>query len=474
MQEDPPVSNRTRILFAVVGICACLIGALCAELTFGRMRAAARLQRYHAASLLYITDPQTTRETVQVPAAAPPDDSELQRRLDGQGALSGDVQVSLTWNNNNDLDLSCMDPYGEMIDGYNQSSRSGGVLDVDMNPTDDRLMTPEAIVKLRGREINSRAHRTSYANEQQPAPVENLVWAHDAPVGHYKVFVHQFCNKERVEQTPFWVIVRVHGQVHRIAGVMGREDFAENLVDPRLVYEFDVGPKSAAATPPKQVVAAPVAPPPPRIVTHVGYSLNHIDYAVLIASLWGALAGLLPIALLYAQRAYLRYPIWSGEQDLIVALGGPVTGFTAALIGQLLFSLLGSAFAPNAFNVLFVLGWTLLGGLFGVGLSLYTPNVPRIAAPITGALSALVGSLIFLLLGRHGADLAGHLLSASLIGGSIGALVALPEREREPEPEPAPPLAPRATYEVQPPFIVRGTSTRKVGGLRQTDRRSGL
>src|SRR5690349_9156642 len=111
MPEDAPVSNRTRILFALAGVFACFIGALCAELVFRPMHAAQLMSRYHAASLLFITDPETTRQTIQ-PPPPPPDDSELQRRLDLVGATSGDVQISLAWNNNNDLDLSCQDPNG--------------------------------------------------------------------------------------------------------------------------------------------------------------------------------------------------------------------------------------------------------------------------------------------------------------------------------------------------------------------------
>jgi hypothetical protein len=470
MQEDRPVSQRTRLLFALAGIVTCLAAALLAELTLGRMNAGALLRRGHAASLLFATAPETTRRTVQ-DAAPAPTDAEVQRRLDLAGAQSGDVQISLAWNNNNDLDLSCQEPDGEMIDGYNQSSRSGGVLDVDMNPTDDSLLTDAARIKILARESHLRAHRTSYANEYQPAPVENLVWAHNAPSGHYKVFVHQFCNKERVERTPFWIVVRVRGDVHRISGSVGREDFAEQLIDPKLVYEFDVAPaKPNAIAGPRPIRPAPApAPPPPRVVTRTAYSLGPLSLALLSAGLWGGLLGLLPIGLLLAQRAYLKLPAVYGEDDLIVAIGGPITGFLAVMLGQLALSLAASTVRPEALPILFVTAWTLAGGLFGFVLALYTPNVPRVGGLAAGAISALAGSALFLPLAAGHLDLAGRLITAALIGAAIGALVALPERERTPERAPDPPPAPpRATFETQPPFIVRGTRTSKVGGLRQT------
>lgn len=460
MWKAPPVSNRTRFLFATVGVMTCLIGALCAEWALGRMNGGALLRRYHLASLLFITDPETTQRTIQ-PPPPPQDVQELQRRLDLVGAQTGEVQVSLAWNNLNDLDLSCLDPNGEMIDGYNQSSRSGGVLDVDMNVTPDYLLTPEANANV-PRNANTRFHRTDVSNE----PVENLVWRNNAPVGHYKVFVHQFCNKEQVAQTPYWVVVRVRGTVHKIAGVMGRDDFAEQLVKPKLVYEFDVpAAKEPLAAPPVAKPRPAAPPPPPRIITHTGYGLSHLGFGLLVAGVWGVLAGLLPIALLAAQRLYLRQPAIYGREDLIVGFGGPATGFIAAVIAQLILALIGSALSPGAFPVLFVFCWILLGGLFGSILSIYTPNVSRFGALVAGSLASFAGSTLFLLLAANHMDAIGRILTASLIGGAIGALIALPEREREPDPEPE---TPRSAYEIQPPFIVHGTRTRKVGGLRQT------
>jgi subtilisin family serine protease len=82
---------------------------------------------------------------------------------------SGDVQVLLSWNNYNDLDLACMDPNGEVVWFKNRRVTSGGRLEIDMNvdPNDS------------------------------PAPIENIYWPQDgAPLGNYEVFIWLYKQHE--------------------------------------------------------------------------------------------------------------------------------------------------------------------------------------------------------------------------------------------------------------------------------------
>jgi len=62
-----------------------------------------------------------------------PAKEDIIERLKDVKAGSGDIQLSLAWDNYNDLDLSCTEPDGTVIDFEHRRSPSGGNLDVDMN-----------------------------------------------------------------------------------------------------------------------------------------------------------------------------------------------------------------------------------------------------------------------------------------------------------------------------------------------------
>lgn len=135
---------------------------------------------------------------------------DLQERLAVAGAGSGEVQISLMWNNINDLDLHCEDPNGELIYFRHRLSRSGGRLDVDRNasaPLTDR-------------------------------PVENIYWAQGrAPAGTYRVFVHHYRNYGAPDPTSFLVRIITRGQVMQFTGSVSlgspRKPIHEFVLEPR-------------------------------------------------------------------------------------------------------------------------------------------------------------------------------------------------------------------------------------------------
>lgn len=98
---------------------------------------------------------------------------------------TGDVQITLQWNTNADLDLHVVDPYGEEINFSHRAAASGGQLDVDSN----------------------------YPCGQNLYYVENVFWPSGrAPSGTYRVYVDEFdlCGASR----PTWTLTaRVDGQV---------------------------------------------------------------------------------------------------------------------------------------------------------------------------------------------------------------------------------------------------------------------
>jgi hypothetical protein len=141
-------------------------------------------------------------------------------RLQRAGAKTGDVQISLIWDNFNDLDLHIITPKGETIFFGHRRSRCRGLLDVDMNA--GRGMTRE--------------------------PVENIYWAKGkAPTGKFKVYVHHYRNHGDPDPTPFELRVLVDGETKVIRG---ETSFGERR---KLAYEFTrtgPGPASIAAPSP--------------------------------------------------------------------------------------------------------------------------------------------------------------------------------------------------------------------------------
>lgn len=104
------------------------------------------------------------------------------------GSLEGDLRVSLSWFNADDLDLSLTEPTGETITYGHRRSKSGGQLDLDMNGLDKHSETE---------------------------PVENIVYKnrHQMAKGIYKVKVNQF-SRRRTTDVGFILQVEYDGQIH--------------------------------------------------------------------------------------------------------------------------------------------------------------------------------------------------------------------------------------------------------------------
>jgi hypothetical protein len=129
------------------------------------------------------TPPGVAAAAVNVPEAAA-----LERRLGEVSAKGGDIQISLSWHNYNDLDLHCVDPAGEEIFfGHRLSLRTGGVLDVDQNAGPPYNMSP----------------------------VENIYWPFgSAPSGLYRIFVVYYAPHSGIDASSFMVRTVVRGQTN--------------------------------------------------------------------------------------------------------------------------------------------------------------------------------------------------------------------------------------------------------------------
>eukprot|EP00315_Gephyrocapsa_oceanica_P002691 CAMPEP_0185317098 /NCGR_PEP_ID=MMETSP1363-20130426/45903_1 /TAXON_ID=38817 /ORGANISM="Gephyrocapsa oceanica, Strain RCC1303" /LENGTH=747 /DNA_ID=CAMNT_0027915341 /DNA_START=172 /DNA_END=2415 /DNA_ORIENTATION=+ len=125
---------------------------------------------------------------------------ELAERLIREGARSGDVRISLMWNDYSDLDLHIVAPGGERIFYGHRRSACGGWLDVDAN-----VVWARATAK----------------------PVENVFWPEGgAPSGEYKVIVQSYRDRSGAggnsgSGSRFEGEVVVNGVATRFSGIAG-------------------------------------------------------------------------------------------------------------------------------------------------------------------------------------------------------------------------------------------------------------
>lgn len=100
---------------------------------------------------------------------------------------TGDIQVTLRWHADGDVDLEVTDPFGDTVAYYNPAVASGGFLDVDSN--------------------------VSVCGLNAPPAVENIVWSEgDAVDGTYTVRVREYdlCTPG---VSPTWQLVSKVGGV---------------------------------------------------------------------------------------------------------------------------------------------------------------------------------------------------------------------------------------------------------------------
>ena len=98
---------------------------------------------------------------------------DFEERLQLAEANSGDLQISLMWDNKNDFNLLVVSPSGEIVHPRNRESQDGGILDVEMNQKGSTRV-----------------------------PVENAYWPEKkTPNGTYYVYVHFYKEHELFKRT---------------------------------------------------------------------------------------------------------------------------------------------------------------------------------------------------------------------------------------------------------------------------------
>jgi subtilisin family serine protease len=115
---------------------------------------------------------------------------------------TGDVQVMLSWNNYNDLDLVCIDPNNEPVWFKNKLSRSGGLLEIDMN--------------------------VDYPDRSNP--IENIYWPKGkAPFGRFSVYLIYYAQHVNINETQYVITVKYGSSTKTFSGSIRKQDISKPI-----------------------------------------------------------------------------------------------------------------------------------------------------------------------------------------------------------------------------------------------------
>lgn len=307
----------------------------------------------------------------------------MQQVTTERGAHQGAIKIGLLWRNINDLDLHCIDPSGEEISYQHKASRSGGELDIDCN-------------------VNP-----PYRNPG----AEHIYWKEGSvPEGTYKVFVNHYNNKGGSDPTPFEVEILVEDRIFKLAGSLQPQQNSE-------MREFTIS-KGSNST----------------LIHDSGALREQFDWKALFAvGFWGALLAIpLAGALVMGQNALQHRALLQAKQRTIVLRGGLIAGFVSGFVSQYFFASLAQK-AGFATSALFLgagqtVGWIVLGGLLGLAMTFFIPNLPRRFAIPGGVIGGLIGGLAFVLANRLAGDVTARAIGAASVGFGIGAMIAIAEK----------------------------------------------
>ncbi|MBY0455744.1 MAG: VWA domain-containing protein, partial [Gemmataceae bacterium] len=176
----------------------------------------------------------------------------------------------------------------------------------------------------------------------------------------------------------------------------------------------------------KQEVVAPELKVVKAVQAEDAVAAADAGQLVVAVAVWtGAIAALVCLFLVGGQHHYLRGSLPSGGGIAAGLVGGLVVGLIGGAAGQGLFLL-----APDSsvLTIIFrVMGWTLLGALAGVGLSLFVPNLKTVYGLAGGAVGGAAGAVGFIVVTDAANAFLGRLAGGLLLGLCIGLMIAFVE-----------------------------------------------
>jgi hypothetical protein len=192
--------------------------------------------------------------------APPVNAAQIDRRLtDAAAATGGELEISLAWNTLTDLDLEVRDPTGELTWAEHRRSASGGVQDVDANPTpltpegerrylagqipgaENVIPVPDFMIDLPEGipELDWQGSDWKAPSRYTRAPVEHIYFAR-APKGTYTVYASCFWWREPDRNPlPCTILVRSRGKVlYQVSGLLGPANYVADGARPIQVCQF--------------------------------------------------------------------------------------------------------------------------------------------------------------------------------------------------------------------------------------------
>jgi Ca-activated chloride channel homolog len=163
-----------------------------------------------------------------------------------------------------------------------------------------------------------------------------------------------------------------------------------------------------------------------RSLVESGPTSGSLARRVLRVAGWTALVALgLSLALIVGQNLHLRRRFLTLREGVPASAGALSAGLLAGAAGQMVFSpLASSSFLQSAGTLL---GWGVLGALVGRGMAWFVPNLAPRRARTAGMVGGTLAAIAFLYVSATLTDILGRLLGASILGLSIGLLIAFVE-----------------------------------------------
>ncbi len=290
------------------------------------------------------------------------------------------------------------------------------------------ILITDAIPKIHPDEMPSTIPQTIEELKKHEIDQLHLVVKQDDLNSHYKAFREDF-----------------KGSFFDINKATGGDAFADLLPAlsrdiSRISISSPPRTTSRGSEPPPLPEASTPSLPPAQEVPKMKAVQSDKEFAakdltrVLIAVMvWtGVVAGAISLLLLAGQQFHARQS-WVGlSEGAWAVMGGVVAGLVGGGVGQIVFQSTSGAesweWASRFIEpCIRILSWSLIGGLIGVLLAFFVPNLKWYRGGLGGLAGGFCGAVGYLLVAGLMSSLLGRWLGAAILGLCLGLMVALAE-----------------------------------------------